>query len=99
VAIANYGIPAVFSFSISFHIRVIWILVASKIPISGCGYVHDSMPADSVSQTGLIMIVERSIGPTEVLGQVHIRGNLPKQDLGQMLNIEVYYYSSIYTMN
>jgi hypothetical protein len=60
------------------------MLVASKIPVSGCGYVHDSMPADGVGQTGLMMKVKRSIGSTERhVGQVHIRGTLPEQDLSQ----------------
>lgn len=42
------GIPAVFSFSISYHIRVINTLKNSGINTFGCGYVHDNMPVNGI---------------------------------------------------
>ena len=41
---SRMGIPAIFSFSISYHIRVINTLVDSGVNVYGCGFVHDNMP-------------------------------------------------------
>ena len=41
---SRMGIPAIFSFSISYHIRVIDTLVDSGVNVYGCGFVHDNMP-------------------------------------------------------
>lgn len=41
---AMAGIPAVFSFSVSFHIPVINRLLTEGVTVFGCGFVHDSMP-------------------------------------------------------
>jgi len=42
------GIPAVFPFSVSYHIRVINTLTYSGVKAFGCGYVHDKMPTSGV---------------------------------------------------
>ena len=41
---AEMGIPAVFSFSISYHVGVINTLRNSGVTTIGCGFVHDNMP-------------------------------------------------------
>ena len=50
------GVPAVFPFSLSYHIPVINRLSAERVSMFGCGFVHDSMPirgvhTDSISMT------------------------------------------------
>ncbi len=44
------GIPAVFSFSISYHIGVINRLSSEGVTVFGCGFVHDSMPRHGVGE-------------------------------------------------
>ena len=45
---SSTGIPAVFSFSISYHIAVINTLVNSSVSTFGCGFVHDNMTVGGV---------------------------------------------------
>jgi hypothetical protein len=56
----SVGIPAVFSFSISYHIQTIAMLRANNIPIFGCGYVHDAMPQRGVGHDPVTMKVRKS---------------------------------------
>ena len=49
------GIPAVFSFSISYHIRVINTLRISNVVVVGCGFVHDNMPVSGVGIAPVVM--------------------------------------------
>jgi len=55
------GIPAIFSFSISFHATVIAMLKSEGISTFGCGYVHDGMGARQplVGQGHVTMTYER----------------------------------------
>ena len=52
---STMGIPAVFSFSISFHIRIISMLRFGGVSTFGCGYVHDSMPRSGVGREPVTM--------------------------------------------
>lgn len=54
------GIPAVFSFSISYHVGVVSMLRSSGVPVFGCGYVHDSMPQSGVGREPVTMIPVRT---------------------------------------
>jgi len=57
----SMGVPAVFSFSISYHIRLINTLWDSNVNVFGCGYVHDGMNEDSViGSNPITMRVRRS---------------------------------------
>lgn len=40
---ASQGIPAVFSFSISYHIEVISMLRVEGVQVFGCVYLHDNI--------------------------------------------------------
>jgi hypothetical protein len=42
--ISSIGIPAVFSFSISYHIRVINMLNTNNVPMFACVFIHEAMP-------------------------------------------------------
>lgn len=48
ITMSSLGIPAVFPFSISYHITIINKLAEANISVYGCGYVHDDMPAAGV---------------------------------------------------
>jgi DNA-directed RNA polymerase subunit K/omega len=52
---STMGIPAVFSFSISYHIAVIPMLKVGGVSMFGCGYVHDSMPRSGVGRPPVTM--------------------------------------------
>ena len=52
---STMGIPAVFSFSISYHIGVISMLRIGGVSVFGCGYVHDSMPRSGVGRPPVTM--------------------------------------------
>lgn len=52
---AQQGIPAVFSFSVSYHIPIIKTLVPSGVRVFGCGYVHDAMPLCGVGCGPVVM--------------------------------------------
>ncbi len=56
---ARQGIPAVFSFSISYHIQVISMLRSEGVAVFGCGFVHDSM-SGSVGREPVTMTVKNS---------------------------------------
>ncbi|OAP53944.1 hypothetical protein AYL99_11824 [Fonsecaea erecta] len=47
---AMMSIPAVFSFSISYHIKVINMLRTEGVPMFGCGFVHDAMPRSGIGR-------------------------------------------------
>ncbi|KAI6986058.1 hypothetical protein KC359_g8918 [Hortaea werneckii] len=47
-SMSSMSIPAVFSFSISYHISVIMSLMSSNVTVFGCGFVHDNMPINGV---------------------------------------------------
>jgi len=49
------NIPAVFSFSISYHIKLINTLTSSDIPCFGCGFAHDGMSSDTVGAAPVTM--------------------------------------------
>lgn len=53
---AMAGIPAVFSFSISYHIGVINRLLSEGVTVFGCGFVHDSMPRGGVGEGRTTMV-------------------------------------------
>lgn len=52
---SSIGIPAVFSFSISYHIETINMLKSEGVPVFGCGYVHDAMPGSGVGRVPVTM--------------------------------------------
>lgn len=52
-------IPAVFSFSISYHIRVINTLASMGVGTFGCGYLHENMPVSGVKSGPVSMNVVR----------------------------------------
>lgn len=58
-------IPAVFSFSISYHIGVINTLKRAGIDCYGCGFVHDGMGDGIVGSPPVTMTRRRSPGPTQ----------------------------------
>lgn len=55
---SSMSIPAVFSFSLSYHVSVINTLVSSGVNVYGCGYVHDYMPSSGVGSVPVTMKVE-----------------------------------------
>lgn len=55
-------IPAVFSFSISYHIRLINTLLSLQIPCFGCGFVHGGITTNTVG-TVPVTIRRRSTRP------------------------------------
>jgi hypothetical protein len=55
-----HRIPAVFSFSISYHIMVINSLTSSNVSVYGCGFVHDNMPMKGVGNQPVTMNVIKS---------------------------------------
>jgi hypothetical protein len=59
------GIPAVFSFSISYHIALINTLVRSGIKCYGCGFVHDGMDINPVGSPPVTMVRRRSSNSNE----------------------------------
>ena len=64
------GIPAVFSFSISYHIGLINTLMLSGVNVFGCGYIHDNMHTGVVGSRPASMTVRKSSGirgPTAVV--------------------------------
>ncbi|RYP54111.1 hypothetical protein DL768_001113 [Monosporascus sp. mg162] len=56
------GIPAVFSFSISYHVSVINELGASGVKIFGCGYVHDDIGDSEVGTRPVTMRIRHENG-------------------------------------
>ena len=54
----SIGIPAVFSFSISYNIKTINMLRTNNIPVFGCGFVHDAMPRSGVGRPPATMVLE-----------------------------------------
>jgi hypothetical protein len=50
-------IPAVFSFSISYHIRVLNTLSMSGVSTFGCGYMHERVPVAGVRSGPMSMEV------------------------------------------
>lgn len=59
------GIPAVFSFSISYHIRLINTLVREGVKCYGCGYIHDGMTSQTVGNKPITMTRRTSIDMKE----------------------------------
>lgn len=55
MVMATVGIPAVFSFSISYHIGVINKLRSGGVPTFGCDFVHDAMPRSGVGREPVTM--------------------------------------------
>lgn len=53
---AMAGIPAVFSFSISYHTQIINRLLSECVTVFGCGFVHDSMPRSGVGHGSVTMV-------------------------------------------
>jgi len=64
---ASTGIPAVFSFSISYHIAVINTLRNSSVNTFGCGFVHDKMPTTGVRSGPVTMNVKRDESGTAMV--------------------------------
>lgn len=60
-------IPAVFSFSISYHIGVVNRLSSSGVPVFGCGYIHDYMPKSGVGSGPVTMKLSRRRGEKPVV--------------------------------
>ncbi|KAK7937812.1 uncharacterized protein PG986_014680 [Apiospora aurea] len=59
------GVPAVFPFSISYHISVINRLRIEGVQLFGCGFVHDSMSAGGVGSGMVTMRIKgQRRGPT-----------------------------------
>ena len=57
-------IPAIFSFSISYHIGVISRLVSEGITDLGYGFIHDSIPASGIGRSPVTIRPRGSrIGP------------------------------------
>ncbi|KAM3497497.1 hypothetical protein MY10362_009158 [Beauveria mimosiformis] len=56
---SSFGIPAVFSFSISYHIMIINSLMTSNVSVYGCGFVHDKMPIKGVGVEPVTMNLVR----------------------------------------
>ncbi|XMA20910.1 hypothetical protein WAI453_013701 [Rhynchosporium graminicola] len=50
IVMSSVGIPVVFSFSISYYIKTIAMMKVNKVPVFGCGYVHDAMPRGGVGR-------------------------------------------------
>lgn len=59
------GIPAVFSFSISYHIGLINTLVRSGVKCYGCGFVHDGMDRNEIGTPPVTMVRRRSSNSNE----------------------------------
>lgn len=59
------GIPAVFSFSISYHIRLINTLMRSGVKCYGCGFVHDGMNDKAVGKEPVTMTRRTSTDTNE----------------------------------
>lgn len=55
-SMALLGLPAVFSFSLSYHIEVIHKLWANNINLYGCGYVHDGISLEGVGRDPARMV-------------------------------------------
>jgi hypothetical protein len=53
---STIGIPAVFSFSISYHISTINMLRSNGVKMFGCGFVHDAMPRSGVGREPVVMM-------------------------------------------
>ncbi|OGE52073.1 hypothetical protein PENARI_c011G08394 [Penicillium arizonense] len=71
---ASLGVPAVFPFSVSYHVTVINRLVEANVSVYGCGYVHDDMPAAGVgysraSMTPRFDLEGRMIDVTAAVGK------------------------------
>ncbi|TGO76279.1 hypothetical protein BELL_0164g00080 [Botrytis elliptica] len=67
VIIASMGVPAVFLFSISYHIGVITRFKSSHVSMFGYGYIHDYIPPASIDMRPITMRVEREPGSTAPL--------------------------------
>lgn len=52
---STLGIPAVFPFSVSYHIPIIKTLSEANISVYGCGYINDDLPAEGVGYPGASM--------------------------------------------
>ncbi|KAL9122248.1 MAG: hypothetical protein Q9187_001200 [Circinaria calcarea] len=52
---STIGIPAVFSFSISYHIPTINMLRTNGVKMFGCGFVHDAMPRSGIGREPVTM--------------------------------------------
>lgn len=59
---ASQGIPAVFSFSLSYHIQIISMLRAEGVSMYGCGFVHDSMTGSVGRQPVTMKIKDKNRG-------------------------------------
>lgn len=59
------GIPAVFSFSISYHIRLINTLMKNGVNCYGCGFVHDDMDEKPVGTKPVTMVRRMSTTSNE----------------------------------
>ncbi|EMC97271.1 hypothetical protein BAUCODRAFT_147394 [Baudoinia panamericana UAMH 10762] len=60
---ATQGIPAVFSFSLSYHIQTISMLKTKGVPMFGCGFVHDSMTGTVGRDPVTMRIKDKTKGP------------------------------------
>lgn len=59
------GIPAVFSFSISYHIRLINMFMKNGVSCYGCGFVHDGMDEKPVGTKPATMVRRASTNSNE----------------------------------
>ena len=62
ITMKSLGVPAVFSFSVSYHIMVINSLMSSGVSLYGCGFVHDKMPKKGVGIPPVSMNLVTSVG-------------------------------------
>jgi len=67
---STMGIPAVFSFSISYHCRVINMLRDAGVSTFGCGFVHDNMPVSGVKSLPVSMNVIRNRGGVSLVRSI-----------------------------
>lgn len=68
---AMAGIPAMFSFSISYHIGVINRLLTEGVAVFGCGFVHDAMPRSGVGsgQVGMKPVNSRRTSGSDIVAK------------------------------
>lgn len=64
------GIPGVFSFSISYHCRVLTMLRDAGVSTFGCGFVHDKMPIGGVGHPPVTMNVIKNNTNTSLVKAV-----------------------------